>query len=66
MPALIQTAQNAGIESGAIALNGSGLGVTVGKDGGGPAGVVGVDVINTSDPTNTGQFVTRYILPAQP
>ena len=62
-PALIQTSQNIGIESGAIALNGSGLGVAVGKDGGGPVGVVGVDVVNTSDPTNTGQFLTRYTSP---
>ena len=65
-PKLIQSVQDAGIESGAIALNGSGLGVAVGKDGGGPAGVVGVDVVNTTSPANTGQFITRYTLPPQP
>jgi hypothetical protein len=64
-PKLISGPSNAGIESGAIALNGSGLGVLVGQDGGGSSGVVGVDVVNTSDPTKTGQFETRYTLPAQ-
>ena len=64
-PTLIQTPQNNGIESGAIALNGSGLGVAIGQDGGGSAGVLGVDVINTSTVTNTGQFLTRYTLPPQ-
>ncbi len=65
-PALIQTPQNKGIESAAIALNGSGLGVGVGQDGGGSSGVVGLDVFDASDPTKTGQFLTRYTLPAQP
>jgi hypothetical protein len=65
-PKIIATPGNAGIESGAIALNGSGLGIAVGKDSGGPLGVVAVDVVDTSDSTNTGRFLTRYTLPAQP
>jgi hypothetical protein len=65
-PTLLQGPDNAAIESGAIALNGSGLGVVVGKDGGGSGGVVALDVVDTSNPDQTGQFVTRYALPAQP
>jgi hypothetical protein len=63
-PKLLQGPDNPAIESGDIALNGSGLGVAVGRDGGGGNGVVAVDVVNTSDPTKTGQFITRYALPS--
>ncbi len=62
-PKVIATPADTGIESAAIALNGSGLAVAVGMDGGGSVGVVAADVVNVSDPTNTGQFVTRYTLP---
>jgi hypothetical protein len=65
-PTLLQGPDNAAIESGAIALNGSGLGVVVGKEGSGTPGVVALDLVNTSDPDQTGQFVTRYALPSQP
>jgi hypothetical protein len=58
-PKLLQGPDSRAIESGDIALNGSGLGVAVGKDGGGLSGVVAFDVVNTSDPTKTGQFITR-------
>ncbi len=41
-----------------VALNGSGLGVTVG----GPGGLRVIDVVRTSDPTNTGATQTRHTL----
>ena len=49
----------------AIVANGSGLAVSVGN----PGGVFGVnvlDVLNVSDPANTGGFLTRINLPAAP
>ncbi|MDA9391354.1 hypothetical protein WN73_11870, partial [Bradyrhizobium sp. CCBAU 45394] len=64
-PMLIETRDANNIAGTAIALNGSGLGVLVGNPGGAFGGNV-LDVVNTSDPTNTGQFITRYTLPATP
>jgi hypothetical protein len=64
-PTLIQGREANNIAGAAIALNGSGLGLTVGRPGG-VFGTNAVDVVNTSDPTNTGQFVTRFTVPAQP
>ena len=64
-PALISGPDAANIAGRAIALNGSGLGVMVGN----PGGVFGtnvLDVVNTSDPTKTDQFITRYTLPQSP
>ena len=49
----------------AIAVNGSGLGVTVGKPGG-VGGTRALDVVGLDDPTNTGNFITRFTLPAAP
>ena len=43
----------------AVAINGSGLAVTVGSDLNGPA----LDVFDSSDPTTSGQFQTRFALP---
>ncbi|MCB1526942.1 MAG: VCBS domain-containing protein, partial [Hyphomicrobiaceae bacterium] len=48
-----------------IALNGSGLGISVGSVGG-VAGVNAIDIVRTDDPTNTGDFVTRITLPTAP
>src|SRR5262249_55384721 len=64
-PALIEGRDAANIAGTAIALNGSGLGVIVGTPGGLSANKV-VDLVDTSDPTKTGQFITRYTLPQQP
>lgn len=44
----------------AIALNGSGIAVTVGSDANGPA----VSLFDSSDPANVNQFLTRFSLPA--
>ncbi len=47
----------------AIALNGSGLAVTVGSPGN--LGNL-VHLVNVNDPTNTGNLVTQFTLPADP
>src|SRR5262249_24928536 len=57
----VASATNAGQ---AVALNGSGLALTVGADGFGGPGAV--DVFDASNPSNTGQFLTRFALPAAP
>jgi hypothetical protein len=65
-PKLIEGVDAPNIAGAAIALNGSGLGISV-QDivtNTGSANVV--DVVNTSDPTNTGQFITRYTLRRSP
>ncbi|WP_404710694.1 Ig-like domain-containing protein [Sphingomonas sp. MMS24-J13] len=54
--------QKAGIAGGAMALNGSGLGIAVGRLTGRPV----LDVLNVSDPTNTGNFITRITMPGTP
>ncbi|TAY63473.1 Ig-like domain-containing protein, partial [Rhizobium ruizarguesonis] len=64
-PRLIEDRDAANIAGTALALNGSGLGVIVGSPGG-AFGTHVVDVVNTSDPTKTGRFITRYTLPQQP
>ena len=61
-PKLIEGPDATNIGGAAIALNGSGLGVLVGSPGAANA----VDVVNASDPTKTGQFITRYTLPSTP
>jgi hypothetical protein len=66
-PRLIEGPDAQNIAGAAIALNGSGLGLTTQQIqvfAVGPENVV--DAVNVSDPRNTGQFVTRYQLPAQP
>jgi hypothetical protein len=45
----------------AVVANGSGIAVSVGNTTGNA-----LDVLNVSDPTNTGRFVTQYALPAAP
>ena len=42
----------------AVDINGSGIALTVGSDLNGPA----VDVFDSTDPTKSGQFITRYAL----
>ncbi|ANL30128.1 phosphatidic acid phosphatase protein (plasmid) [Rhizobium phaseoli] len=64
-PRLIEDRDALNIAGTALALNGSGLGVIVGNPGG-AFGTHVVDVVNTSDPTKTGRFITRYTLPQQP
>src|SRR5262249_46180417 len=44
----------------AIAVNGSGIALTVGQDANGPA----VNVFGSGDPNNVTQFVTRFSLPS--
>jgi len=61
-PKLIEGPDATNIAGAAIVLNGSGLGVLVGSPGAANA----VDVVNASDPTKTGQFITRYTLPSTP
>ncbi|WP_165421849.1 Ig-like domain-containing protein, partial [Rhizobium ruizarguesonis] len=65
-PRLISDVDAANIAGTALALNGSGLGVTVQNinTNTGPTNVL--DVVDTSDPTDTGRFITRYTLPEQP
>ncbi len=48
-----------------IVANGSGLAVAVGNPGGAGGGAV-LDVMDVSDPGNTGAFLVRYRLPAPP
>jgi hypothetical protein len=55
-----------GIAGGAIALNGSGLGVTVGQLTNNPGSPNLLDLVNTSDPTRTNRFITSYTLPVNP
>jgi hypothetical protein len=65
-PKLIEGPDNRGIAGAALALNGSGLGVSVeaGLSAGGPVNIF--SVFGASDPTKTGQFITQYNLPSQP
>ncbi len=65
-PALISGPDAVKIAGTAIALNGSGLGVTVAGILSAGSVVNVVDVIDASNPLNTGQFLTRYPLPQQP
>ena len=51
------------VQGQAIAVNGSGLAVSVGSLIG---GTNSLDVLNVRDPNNTGAFVTRITLPAAP
>jgi len=64
-PALLSGPDATNIAGGSIALNGAGGGVIVGHPGG-VFGTNALDVIGTTDPANTGAFVTRIGLPAAP
>jgi hypothetical protein len=65
-PKLIENPDDRGIGGAALALNGSGLGVSV-QQGVGVSGTVNfIDVFNASNPKNTGQFLTQYTLPSRP
>jgi len=64
---LISGVDAANIEGDAVAANGSGLAVTVGSvRGPGAEFINALDVVNVSDPANTGAFITRFDLPAKP
>ena len=66
-PALIAGPADRGIAGAAVALNGAGLGVTVGPIAIARGSVVNaLDVIGTADPTLTNQLVTRITLPGTP
>jgi hypothetical protein len=68
-PTLIAGFSSVGIAAGSLALNGSGLGIGVQRiqDATAPGGRSDVvDVLNTSNPSNTGNFITRFKLPAAP
>ena len=64
-PTLISGVDDGSIAGRSVVLNGSGLGVAVGNPGG-AFGTRVLDVVRTSDPTNTGNFIARYDLPAAP
>ena len=61
-PTIISLQDEPGIANGDLALNGSGIGVFV---GGGPGiDATNLDVVDVSDPNDTGAFLTRIPLPA--
>ncbi|WP_338849852.1 Ig-like domain-containing protein [Massilia sp. W12] len=60
-PVLLSGIDANNVQGGAIAANGSGLAVSVGSLLGNA-----LDVMDVSDPTDTGKFITRYNLPAAP
>jgi hypothetical protein len=64
---LLSGVDAANVEGRAVVPNGSGLGVSVGTVTG-PVGQPfhALDVLNVSDPTNTGGFLTRINLPSAP
>ncbi|NOT96865.1 MAG: phosphatase PAP2 family protein, partial [Nitrospira sp.] len=62
---LLSDVDGAGIAGKRIVANGSGLGVSVGRPGG-VGGTSVLDVVSLTDPTNTGNFLTRFTLPADP
>lgn len=64
-PVLISGADATNIAGRAIALNGSGLGLVVGNPGG-AFGTNVIDLVNTTDPTDTDSLVTRFTLPERP
>jgi hypothetical protein len=64
-PRLIKGVDSTTIVGDAIALNGSGLAVTVGKLGAAP-GISALDLVNVSNPASTGLSLGRFALPAQP
>lgn len=64
-PALISSVDDPSLAGGAIALNGSGLGLLAGNPGG-AFGANALDVVRTGDPTDTADFVTRVTLPSTP
>jgi len=55
-----------GIVGDAMAINGSGLAVTVGQLRFTPGSPILFDVLNASNPTTTNQFITSFTLPANP
>lgn len=64
-PVLLSGVDDASIGGTSIALNGAGRGLVVGNPGG-AFGVNVIDVVDTSDPTDTGDFLTRYQINATP
>ncbi len=59
---LLSAVGTTGIGGEAIAANGSGLAITVGRPGSGQFGSI-VDLMNVSDPTDTKNLVTQFSLP---
>ncbi|MFI5455338.1 MAG: Ig-like domain-containing protein [Isosphaerales bacterium] len=58
-PAALSILPTAAAGGNAVSINGSGIALTVGSDLNGPA----LDVFDSSDPTTSGQFLTRFALP---
>ena len=63
---LLSGVDAANIEGTAVVANGSGLTVAVGNVTGPTGPISAVDVMNVSDPSNTGAFLTRFNLPVTP
>jgi hypothetical protein len=63
---LISGVDAANIEGRAVVANGSGIAIGVGSVTGPTGPIHAVDVLNVSDPSLTGQFITRFNLPAAP
>ena len=63
---LLSGVDAANIEGTHVVANGSGLAVAVGSVVGPTGPINGLDVLNVSDPANTGAFITRFNLPASP
>ena len=62
-PLLISGVDDNSLAGAAMALNGSGLGLLAGGINFVFGGFKGVDLVDTSDPQNTGGFITRFTLP---
>ena len=65
-PLLISGVDANNVEGRAVVANGSGLAVAVGTVGQFGGGGAALDVLNVSDPSNTGVFLTRFPMPAGP
>ena len=62
-PVLLSGVDDNSLAGGAMALNGSGLGLLAGGINFVFGGFKGVDLVDVSDPQNTGGFITRFNLP---
>jgi hypothetical protein len=61
-PRLLGGVQTTSVAGTGLAANGSGLLITVGQ----PGRTNAIDVLNVSDPTNTGSFLTRFLTDQEP
>jgi hypothetical protein len=63
---LLSGVDAANIQGRRIVANGSDLGVAVGNVRGPQGPIFSLDVVSLADPTNTGNFLARFALPAEP